>query len=151
MRNTDVTAITVLVVEDNPEMRLLLQTLLHAARIPEVWEASTAEEALGMLDRSDRLPDILLVDCQMPGMGGLALTERLRLSEDPRRSTLPVILMTGHGLSDQIRRATEAGANDFLVKPFNAKILLGRLERCLSDCRTLAERAAARLSSAELR
>ncbi|CCG09402.1 response regulator [Pararhodospirillum photometricum] len=139
---TSVSAIKVLLVDDNAEMRLLMRTLLETAAIEDVREAGSAAEALDIL--ATWKPDIALVDYQMPGQSGAALTEAIRAASDPQLARLPVIIITGHGVAQTIQRASAAGANDFIVKPFNAKVLLGRIDRCLRNPRTIAEMVQAR-------
>ncbi|GEO82342.1 response regulator [Pararhodospirillum oryzae] len=130
-------ALKVLVVDDNAEMRLLMRSLLESAAVAEIREAGSVDSAWEAL--AGWRPDIALVDYQMPGTEGGRLIEWIRAAPDPTLARLPVIMITGHSASETLARATASGANDFIVKPFNARVLLSRIERCLRDPRTIAD------------
>ncbi len=138
----DIAAVKVLIVDDNPNMRQLMRTLLGAVGVEEPQEAADAAAALKILE--GWTPDVALVDYLMPTMTGMELTERIRSHEKPVVARMPVIIVTGHGETENIQKASEAGANDFIVKPFTAKVLIGRIQRCLRDPRTIAEMVADR-------
>jgi DNA-binding response OmpR family regulator len=117
-----VSAVRVLVVEDDPSVRGLLQTLLVA----EGYEVSTASDGLGGLGQiAARAPALVLLDLVMPDLGGVRVLERLR--DDPVLSKIPVIVVTGHeeALSD-VR--TSLGPDNVFLKPFAVAELLARID-----------------------
>jgi two-component system, LuxR family, response regulator FixJ len=134
------------VVDDDLEMRQSLHMLLRSVAIDGKTYAS-ADEFLARYHDLPERASVLLLDVRMPGMSGMTLLQRLRAEH----STLPVIMITGHGDIDMAVRAMKLGARDFITKPFSAQTLLDRIQEVLSqsarsaDAQTRAEDAAARL------
>ncbi len=119
----------ILVVEDDPRLRALLQRYLGE----NGFRVSTAEHAAEARDRLRYLqPDLMVLDVMMPGETGLSLTESLRRE----KSDIPILLLTARGAPEDRIAGFEAGADDYLPKPFDAKELLLRI-------RALLRRAAA--------
>lgn len=103
--------IRVLVVDDHAVLRSGLQLLLEREQgLTFAGDAATAEEALRCLERTE--PDIVLLDLQMPGMGGLEATKRIR----DRRPGVRVLVLSMFDEADDVRRAFAAGADGYLVK-----------------------------------
>jgi two-component system, cell cycle response regulator DivK len=102
----------VLVVEDHPMNRKLVRDLLQFQF--EVEEAESAEAALEHL-HSHRPPDLILMDIQLPGMDGLALTRRLKA--DRVTASIPVVVLSAHALPRDMQQAREAGCVDYITKP----------------------------------
>jgi two-component system phosphate regulon response regulator PhoB len=127
---------TVLVVDDDPALRSIVCTMLHASRITTLQVAS-AEEALDWLAK--HRADLLVLDWGLPGMNGVELCERLR--KDPSQKGLPILFLTGHSSSTDLVEAFEAGADDFVSKPFRAPELRARVLGLLR--RVMGERRAA--------
>lgn len=135
----------VFIVDDDPDVRDSLSRLVRAAGFEvECFEGADAFLADWREDR----PGCLVTDIRMPGMTGLELQERMR-SEG---SSIPTIVLTGHGDVPGAVRALKGGALDFLQKPYEPDVLLVRIAEALEeDARTrkARERAAeveARLS-----
>ena len=103
---------TVLIVEDEDNMRRMLGALLRRAGY-RVLEARDGGEALGVLD--DAAVHAVVTDLKMPRMNGLELLEAIRR----RRGSLPVILLTAHGTIGSAVEALKQGAFDYLTKPFD--------------------------------
>jgi two-component system, cell cycle response regulator len=117
---------TILVVDDAPTNAKLLRIILAAAGY-RVLEAYSGAEALEILHR-DR-PDAMLLDVRMPGMTGYEVCRKVR--EDPEFASLPVIMVTALSLAEERILGIEAGATDFISKPFNKKELLARVRASL--------------------
>ncbi|MFY9934117.1 MAG: SpoIIE family protein phosphatase, partial [Streptosporangiaceae bacterium] len=111
----------VLLADDNADMREYLQRLLRPGY--EVTTVTDGQEALEAA-RADP-PDILISDVMMPGLGGLALVAALRA--DLRTAEVPVLLLSARAGQEAAIEGLEAGADDYLVKPFSAAELLARV------------------------
>ena len=115
----------ILAVDDTPENLRLLEALL-TPRGYELVTASSGPEALALLEKEK--PDLLLVDIVMPEMNGYEVTKRVRA--DPASHHLPIIMITATGGADLVR-SLEAGADDFVSKPFDQYELLARVKSLL--------------------
>jgi signal transduction histidine kinase/DNA-binding response OmpR family regulator len=113
----------ILLVEDNQALRGYLTELL--AREFRVSVASSGEEALRYLDRE--IPDVVVSDVMMPGMDGLTLCRRIK--SQPRLEAIPVILLTARTAAEQVIEGLEAGAAEYIRKPFNIAELTARIRR----------------------
>ena len=118
---------TILVVDDAPLNVKLLHLILKDAGY-RVLEASNGPEALEIMRREK--PDAMVLDVRMPGMTGYEVCEIVR--RDPEFATLPVIMVTALSLPEERIRGIEAGATDFISKPFKKKELLARLVSSLA-------------------
>ncbi|BCB27467.1 hypothetical protein SKTS_23530 [Sulfurimicrobium lacus] len=117
---------TVLVVDDAPPNVKLLRLILNDAGY-RVLDAASGPEALATLRRDK--PDIMVLDVRMPGMTGYEVCRQIR--EDAEFSALPVIMVTALSSPEDRIRGIEAGATDFITKPFNKKELLARVKASL--------------------
>ncbi|MCO5124365.1 MAG: phosphate regulon transcriptional regulator PhoB [Rhizobacter sp.] len=116
----------ILVVEDESAIaELIAINLRHAGH--EVTIAETADEAQFAIAKA--LPELVLLDWMLPGQSGLALAKRWRA--DPRTRTLPIIMLTAR--ADEADRVTglDAGADDYLSKPFSTNELMARIRALL--------------------
>jgi signal transduction histidine kinase len=118
-------AATILVVDDIPENVRLLEAVL-VPRGYEVLPATSGEEALRLVEEHD--PDLVLLDVVMPGMDGYQVCRSLRANEET--ALLPVIMVTS-SIGPEKTEAIEAGADDFIPKPFNHGELLTRVRSLL--------------------
>ena len=110
------------IVEDSPTQAELARRVLSPWHEVEVLPDATA--ALCRLDGA--LPDVLVLDWHLPGMTGLELCQALRRTLD--EATLPVLMMTGHAREHEVVEALEAGANDYVTKPYNPAELRARVD-----------------------
>ncbi|MPR10025.1 adenylate/guanylate cyclase domain-containing protein [Microvirga tunisiensis] len=116
----------ILVVDDNASNRgLLLRRLEREGH--QTIEARSGRQALQILDTED--VDLILLDLMMPDMNGLQVLERLKAHE--RLRDIPVIMISGLQETASIVRCIEAGAEDYLPKPFDQVLLRARINACL--------------------
>ncbi|WP_197377224.1 SpoIIE family protein phosphatase [Mycolicibacterium baixiangningiae] len=116
------TGARVLIADDNADMRAYLTGLLRGAGY-EVTAVSDGRQALESV-RAD-LPDLVVSDVMMPGLDGLGLVTALRT--EPRTAALPVLLLSARAGQESSIEGLQAGADDYLVKPFAAAELLARV------------------------
>ena len=117
---------TILIIEDDPEIRELLAFSL--AR--EGWNLVMAEDGeagLAALPSAD--PDCVVLDIMLPGMDGLEVLRTLK--SDPSRRKLPVIMTTAKGEDSDVVAGLELGAEDYVVKPYSPKVLAARIRAAL--------------------
>src|SRR6476646_4936413 len=116
-------ALSVLVVDDDPDVRTLVTTLLGRAGYL-VTEAPDGRAALKAL--YGQRPDLVVLDVNMPDLDGWATLERIR-----DRSDVPVVMLSARGEELEKVRALRAGADDYVTKPFGRQELLARVESVL--------------------
>lgn len=117
---------SILVVDDDPIIARLLEIELEASGY-EVRLAKTGEEAIE--SAQENRPDLMLLDVMMPGMDGFEVARRLR--SDPRTLPVSIIMLTATGLSANRLEGLNAGADDYIVKPFDTPELLARVKGVL--------------------
>jgi two-component system phosphate regulon response regulator PhoB len=117
----------VLIVDDDPELRLLARRALdkdgHSIR-----EATDGAQGLERI--ADWRPDLVVLDLVMPEMDGLEVLRRLR--SEPATKRLPVLVLTAHGDETSTRAGFDLGATDYLTKPFSMPQLAARVRACLA-------------------
>ena len=133
----------VLVADDNADMRGYAARLLGTR-----WEVEVVSDGAAALARiRERAPDLLLTDVMMPGMDGFGLLHELRA--DPATREMPVILLSARAGEEARVEGLEAGAHDYLLKPFSARELVARVGATLELARVRKESAAALRASEE--
>lgn len=116
----------VLVADDDPDI-LQLVSLRLASSGYEVMAAGDGEQALNAA--LERTPDLALLDVMMPKLDGYEVTARLRSDERTRHT--PVILLTARVQEEDVARGTQAGADDYVKKPFSTQELRERVQAAL--------------------
>jgi two-component system KDP operon response regulator KdpE len=113
----------ILVVEDDAELRGVLRTMLESNQY-RVVDAATGER--GLIEARSHRPDLLLSDLGLPDMDGATLIRRVRSF-----STMPILVLTARTMEAKKIEALDAGADDYVTKPFSAPELLARLRAAL--------------------
>ncbi len=117
----------IVIADDDPTIISLVSLRLGLARF-DVLSASSGPEAVDLIHRAEPIAAIL--DVRMPGCGLQALDT---LKNDPVTSRLPVMMLSGERDSQTVMTAMEAGANDYMVKPFHPDRLLERVNRLVKS------------------
>jgi len=114
-----------LVVDDSRTIRIIIRRILIELGY-EVCEAANGIEALNVLETEKTTVKLVLADWNMPEMNGLELVKCLR--QNPEYASLKVLMVTTETEMDQMASALEAGANEYVMKPFTKDILVEKLE-----------------------
>jgi two-component system KDP operon response regulator KdpE len=114
---------SILIVDDEPQIRRVLRTIISSNGY-SVIEARSGEEALEKI--RDERPDLVLLDVNLPGISGLETCREIRHSAD-----IPIIMLTVRNSERDKVQALDAGADDYVVKPFGAEELLARIRAAL--------------------
>jgi two-component system phosphate regulon response regulator PhoB len=115
-----------IVVDDEDDILELLKFNLEREGY-EVLCAATGEDALS-LARS-RNPDLIILDLMLPGIDGLEVTRMLK--NEPKTHVIPIVMLTAKGEEADIVTGLELGADDYITKPFNTKVLVARIRAVL--------------------
>jgi len=113
----------IVVIDDQPKLRRIMRSTLVAEGY-EVGEAKTGEEALERI--REWRPDLVVLDMNMPGMGGLATCKAIR-----KDSTVAIVMLTVRNSEADKVAALDAGADDFVTKPFSTPELMARIRAAL--------------------
>jgi signal transduction histidine kinase/ligand-binding sensor domain-containing protein/DNA-binding response OmpR family regulator len=125
---------TVLVVEDNPEVRAYIRRHLE----PDYRVMEAADGAEGLAIARQLVPDLVVSDVMMPGLDGNALFRSLR--EDPELELVPVVLLTAKASAESRIQGLRDGVDDYLVKPFDPRELKARVGNLIASRKRLLER-----------
>jgi two-component system chemotaxis response regulator CheY len=116
---------SILVVDDFPTMRRIVRSLLKELGFENVEEAEDGQEALTKLRAGGF--EFVVSDWNMPNLDGLEMLKEIR--QDPKLSSLPVLMVTAEAKKENIIAAAQAGANGYVVKPFTAATLEEKLNK----------------------
>jgi len=116
----------VLIVEDEPAIAELIAVNLRHNGFQPTWamDSATAQREL-----DDVLPDVILLDWMLPGESGLSLAKKWRA--DPRTKAVPILMLTARGDESDRVAGLDAGADDYITKPFSTKEMLARIRAVL--------------------
>jgi two-component system cell cycle response regulator DivK len=117
----------ILVVEDHEDNRRIIRDLLTKVGF-DLIEATTGKQGIAMAEASR--PDLILMDIQMPELDGYEATRQIKANPELRK--IPIIVVTSYALSGDEIKALEAGADDYLAKPFSPRKLLAKIREYLA-------------------
>lgn len=117
---------TVLIVEDEPDLREILRYNLEREGL-KVIESEDGEAGLALLRK--HLPNIVLLDIMLPGMDGVEICRSIKY--DPQTRSIPVIMVTARGDESDIVLGLGVGADDYIIKPFSPRELVARIKAVL--------------------
>jgi CheY-like chemotaxis protein len=123
--------LAVLVIDDGPDNRMLLRALLERGGYRPVL-ADSGIAGLACLDRET--PALVLLDYMMPDMTGPEVARRIRAR--PGGAAIPIVLLTASADEAHVEEAYRAGADDYLSKPFDRKVLMARVAETIARGRT---------------
>lgn len=120
-----------IIVDDSRAMRAFLRKGLETCGF-EVVEAADGAEALALL-AVIRVPDVALIDWNMPNLNGLDLVRQLRNNE--KFSRMAIIMVTSETATEKVERALAAGCDEYLMKPFSSEVLIAKLTMLEEEAR----------------
>lgn len=117
----------ILIVDDEQDILDLVEPML-AANNYAVLKAGSGEAALAVAE--EKSPDLILCDVMMPGIDGVETVQRLK--QNKKTAKIPIIMLTALVNSDNVESSLEAGAVDYISKPFEPRILLEKIRKVLN-------------------
>jgi CheY-like chemotaxis protein len=129
---------TILYIEDNLYNVQLVERLL--LQRPDIQLLTSVQGSPGIEIAQHRHPELILLDVHLPDINGFDVLQRLRT--DPVTATIPVVVLSADATPGQVRKFREAGANDYLTKPLDLKLLLGLIDNYLGDAESTEESSA---------
>lgn len=119
------TSMSVLVVDDFATMRRIISNVLKQLGFENILEAEDGTKALQIME-TEKI-DFVITDWNMPQMSGLDLLKAIRASED--KKDIPVLMVTAEAMQENIMKAAQAGVNNYIIKPFDAKTLSDKINK----------------------
>jgi CheY-like chemotaxis protein len=123
----------ILIVDDNAHMRKLVNVILQAFGVSQIYEADGGERAWKLL--RDMNPDVCVLDWMMEGASGLDVVRMIRTDPASPNPFVPVIMLTGYTQLIQVHEARDAGINEFIAKPLSVKTMMQRLQAVIESPR----------------
>ncbi len=120
---------TVLVVDDEESYRKFISKILEKYLKCNVVTSSNPKEAFEYLNHN--VPDVIIMDLQMPVMDGLTAVKYIRAAE--RTAKVPIIICSALGFESVIKTMAQLNVNDFIVKPADSQILIKKISKILKD------------------
>jgi len=122
----------IMLVDDSRTLRNIERHTLNELGHTDIIEAGDGIEALGMITQG--MPDLFLVDWNMPNMDGLALVKKLRELD----KQVPIIMVTTEAEKSRVVEALKAGVNNYVIKPFTPQLLNAKIEQTLEKLNSTA-------------
>jgi len=120
---------TILYIEDNLYNVQLVERLL--LQRPDIQLLTSVQGSPGIGIAQVRHPELILLDVHLPDINGFEVLERLRL--DPSTASIPIVVLSADATPGQVRRFRDAGANEYLTKPLDLKLLLTLIDNYLGE------------------
>jgi two-component system chemotaxis response regulator CheY len=132
MSELDFSKLHVLIVDDEAFMREILVRIMHDLGVRNVVAAANGEAALEKCRILGSRLSIVICDLEMPIMSGLEFVRLLRAEHEPVRKDVPVLIVTGHSESENVKQAISLGIHGFVVKPISPQVVKSRMLAALS-------------------
>jgi YesN/AraC family two-component response regulator len=127
----------VLIVDDEHYTRKVLRSLLMAIGVNNIYDANNGADGLAAI--RSIVPDVVIVDWEMPGLDGPAFVKAVRSPGQFPIPNVPIIMLTGHGERWRVVEALRFGVHEYLLKPISSKTLLERMISILTQPRPIVK------------
>jgi two-component system chemotaxis response regulator CheY len=117
-----------MIIDDQAAARSMLKKMLKDMQINQVYESTTAQEGLKLLDNAPDMVDLVICDWNMPGMTGIDLLRQVRSVG----SEVPFLLLTGRSDADSVIEARDAGVSGYIAKPYSRDQLEAKIRIVMS-------------------
>ena len=125
----------VLIIDDEPVIQKLIEQVLRQLGVNQIAKALNGVEAMNLLQKKQRIPDVILCDMQMPEMNGPEFIAALRGLDDPDLNDIPIVACTTVSKQGVVKEALRLGINGFIVKPFSLDVIQDRVGTVLETAR----------------
>lgn len=125
--------VSVLIVDDQDFIRMLIRQILKAMGCRNIKEASNGNDAWA--DVAISPPDVIIADWEMQPSNGLEFTRKIRRHPKSPNPFVPIIMMTGHTELDRVIEARDSGISEYVIKPLSAKSLIARIQAVIENPR----------------
>lgn len=133
-QNSPLTALSILVVEDDRIMSLLMRDVLTSLGFSKIFMAEDGSSAIEFLKNNE--VDLAICDWKMYPMSGIEFVQFVRRSPESPDKFMPVIMVTGHGDYEEVMLARDAGINEYVVKPISASTLFAKIKAVIETPRS---------------
>ena len=130
-------SLSVLLVEDNPEMMKIMVQALECFGIKNVWTAHDGEEGFSIFTKQN--PDLVISDWQMTPIDGLEMCRWIRRNRMSPNRMVPIILISGYAALPRVAQARDIGVTEFMIKPFKAEELARKIMHVIEKPRDFVE------------
>ena len=135
--NLNLSRVRVLIVDDNEFAREFITAALASLNIREIMMAEHGARALELI--KSQMPDLVLIDWMMEPVNGLELIRELRAHPNRALRFMPIIMVSAYSELWRVHNVRDAGANEFVVKPFSAKTLYAKIRTIVDNPRPFVE------------
>jgi DNA-binding response OmpR family regulator len=135
--NLNLSRVRVLIVDDNEFAREFITAALNSLNIREIVKAEHGAQALELI--KSHMPDLVLIDWMMEPVNGLELIRELRAHPNRSLRFMPIIMVSAYSELWRVHNVRDAGANEFVVKPFSAKTLYAKIRAIVDNPRPFIE------------
>lgn len=133
MSKKNLSLLKILLVDDEPFIRKLVSQMLMDLGVTKIIQASDGAEALRIFLAETPSIDMILLDLEMPKIGGFNFLKFVRSANESSNSKVPVIVLTGHSQHENITKAAKLGIHGFLVKPVSKAKLILQIKRAMNE------------------
>lgn len=129
----DLSSLSVLLVEDNKHMQVLLKEILRSLNLGHIETADDGADAIKLFNETQ--PDLIITDWNMSPVNGIELADMIRKDEDSVNPFVPIIMLTSNTEFQHVKTAINHGINEFLAKPISAASLYSRIVSVIENPR----------------